>query len=98
MFDAIIRASLRHRLFVVIGALALSLYGLMTLRHLPVDVFPDLNRPTVTIMTESEGLAPPEVEQTVTFPIETRMNGLPGVSPLGLYLDLLARPPRPQSR
>lgn len=80
MFDWIIRSSLKHRLFVLVGALALSFYGLMTLRELPVDVFPDLNRPTVTLMTEAEGLAPEEVEQLVTYPIETAMNGMPGVS------------------
>ena len=80
MFDAIIRASLNNRLFVIIGALALALYGLVTLRELPVDVFPDLNRPTVTLMAEVEGLAPEEVELLVTYPIETAMNGMPGVS------------------
>ncbi len=80
MFDWIIRSSLKNRLFVLVGALALSLYGLMTLRELPVDVFPDLNRPTVTLMTEAEGLAPEEVEQLVTYPIETAMNGMPGVA------------------
>ena len=80
MFDAIVRASLSHRLFVLIGALALTFYGLMTLRQLPVDVFPDLNRPTVTLMAEAEGLAPEEVELLVTFPIETAMNGMPGVT------------------
>ena len=80
MFDTIIRASLSHRLFVLIGALALTFYGLMTLRQLPVDVFPDLNRPTVTLMAEAEGLAPEEVELLVTFPIETAMNGMPGVT------------------
>ena len=80
MFDTIIRGSLSHRLFVLIGALALTFYGLMTLRQLPVDVFPDLNRPTVTLMAEVEGLAPEEVELLVTFPIETAMNGMPGVT------------------
>jgi len=80
MFDAIIRASLNNRLFVIIGALALAFYGLLTLRELPVDVFPDLNRPTVTLMAEVEGLAPEEVELLVTYPIETAMNGMPGVS------------------
>ena len=80
MFDAIIRASLSHRLFVLIGALAITFYGLMTLRQLPVDVFPDLNRPTVTLIAEAEGLAPEEVELLVTFPIETAMNGMPGVT------------------
>src|SRR5512137_2508945 len=79
MFNAIVRASLANRLFVFAGGLLLMAYGLMTLRHLPVDVFPDLNRPTVTLMSESHGLAPEEVEQLVTFPLETAMNGMPGV-------------------
>ncbi len=79
MFNAVVRASLANRFLVVIGALALMAYGLMTLRALPVDVFPDLNRPTVTLMSEAHGLAPEEVEQLVTFPLETAMNGMPGV-------------------
>lgn len=79
MFDAIVRASLANRLFVLIGGLVLMFYGVMTLRTLPVDVFPDLNRPAVTLMTEAHGLAPEEVEQLVTFPVETAMAGMPGV-------------------
>ncbi len=82
MFNAIIQTSLKQRLFVLMGALLLMLYGLFTLRQLPVDVFPDLNKPTVTLMTEAEGIAPEEVEQLVTFPLETAMNGLEGVTRL----------------
>ena len=80
MFTFLVSASLRNRLFVLAMAGVLVLLGAYTARQLPVDVFPDLNRPTVTIMTESEGYAPPEVEQLVSFPIETQMNGVPGVS------------------
>ncbi len=80
MFRFLVTQSLRNRLFVLAAAGALIVYGLFTIARLPVDVFPDLNKPTVTIMTEAEGLAPPEVEQLVTFPIETQMNGVPGVT------------------
>jgi CzcA family heavy metal efflux pump len=80
MFNFLVTQSLRSRLLVLALAGVLIVFGAFTVTRLPVDVFPDLNKPTVTIMTESEGLAPPEVEQLVSFPIETQMNGLPGVT------------------
>ena len=80
MFTFLVSRSLQNRLLVLAIAGVLVVYGAFAVTRLPVDVFPDLNRPTVTIMTEAEGLAPQEVEQLVTFPIETQMNGLPGVT------------------
>jgi HME family heavy-metal exporter len=80
MFELIIRASLKQRLLVLGISLLLIIYGAITLRQMPVDVFPDLNKPTVTLMTEAGGMAPEEVEQLVTFPIESGMNGMPGVT------------------
>ncbi|MDB5507970.1 MAG: hypothetical protein JWL93_439 [Hyphomicrobiales bacterium] len=80
MFTFLVTHSLRNRLLVFTIALVLVVWGAFTATKLPVDVLPDLNRPTVTIMTEAHGLAPPEVEQLVSFVIETQMNGVPGVS------------------
>jgi CzcA family heavy metal efflux pump len=80
VFNFLVSASLRNRIFVLAAALILVGYGSFILPRIPVDVFPDLNRPVVTLMTEAEGLAPQEVEQLVTFPIESIMNGMPGVT------------------
>ncbi|MFZ1102116.1 MAG: efflux RND transporter permease subunit, partial [Hyphomicrobiaceae bacterium] len=79
MFNLLVTASLRSRLLVLAAAVVLVVYGSFVLSRLPVDVFPDLNRPTVVLMSEAEGLAPQEVEQLVTYPIETAMGGMPGV-------------------
>ena len=82
MFKWLLDNSLAYRLLVLIGAVVLMAYGAFTLSRTPVDVFPDLNKPTVTIMTEAGGMAAEEVEQLITFPLETAINGLPGVESL----------------
>jgi HME family heavy-metal exporter len=79
MFKYLLDNSLTNRLLVIIASLVVMAYGAFTLTRTPVDVFPDLNKPTVTLMTEAGGMAPEEVEQLITFPLETTMNGLPGV-------------------
>ena len=79
LLDHIIRFSVERRLFVLIAALAVSLYGAVTAARMPVDVFPDLTAPTVTVVTEAHGLAPEEVESLVTFPVESAVNGSTGV-------------------
>jgi CzcA family heavy metal efflux pump len=79
MMDNLIRWSLKNRLFVVVAATALSIYGVITAARMPVDVFPDLTAPTVTVLTEAHGLAPQEVEALVTFPLESSVNGATGV-------------------
>lgn len=75
MLNKIIKFSLNNRLAVLIGAVLLTLAGIYTAMNMEVDVFPDLNAPTVVIMTEAKGMAPEEVERIVTFPIETAVNG-----------------------
>lgn len=79
MFQFLLDSSLKNRLLVLLAALILTLYGAFTLTQTPVDVFPDLNKPTVTVITEAGGMASEEVEQLITFPLETALNGLPGV-------------------
>ncbi|HNN46187.1 MAG TPA: efflux RND transporter permease subunit, partial [Azospira sp.] len=80
MFKTIVEKSLSQRLLVLAAAIVLVLYGALVVQKTPVDVFPDLNKPTVTLMTEAGGMAPEEVEALITFPIETAMNGMPGVA------------------
>ncbi|WP_295008090.1 efflux RND transporter permease subunit, partial [uncultured Dechloromonas sp.] len=80
MFQWLVEKSLGSRFFVLVAATALMIWGAVQATRLPVDVFPDLNRPTVTVMTEAGGMAPEEVEQLISFPLETAMSGLPGIA------------------
>ncbi|MDP3356844.1 MAG: efflux RND transporter permease subunit, partial [Polaromonas sp.] len=79
MFEKLIHASLANRLMVVVLSVVLLLTGALTLVKMPVDVFPDLNKPTVTLQAEAGGMAPEEVEQLITAPLEIAMGGIPGV-------------------
>jgi HME family heavy-metal exporter len=79
MLNSIIQFALRQRLLVIAFALFLMGYGAWQAVKMPIDVFPDLNRPRVVIMTEAPGMAPEEVESLITFPLETALNGANGV-------------------
>lgn len=79
MLNKIIVFSLQNRILVLVASVLLLIGGTYTAMHTEVDVFPDLNAPTVVIMTEANGMAAEEVEQLVTFPVETAVNGATGV-------------------
>ncbi|KAF0179794.1 MAG: CzcA family heavy metal efflux protein [Limisphaerales bacterium] len=77
--DKLIQWALSNRALVLVAALVLTAFGIHTATRMPVDVFPDLTAPTVTIITEAHGMSPTEVETQVTFPVETAVNGAAGV-------------------
>jgi len=79
MLNSLLRFSLRHRLLVIVATALIFVLGVGWIAQVDVDVFPDLSAPTVTVLTETRGMAPEEVEMFVTFPLESSLNGAPGV-------------------
>ena len=86
MLNKIIHFSLQNRILVLVASVLLLIGGTYTAMHTEVDVFPDLNAPTVVIMTEANGMAAEEVEQLVTFPVETAVHGAHRWHRLRLFL------------
>ncbi|MBN2375285.1 MAG: efflux RND transporter permease subunit, partial [Sedimentisphaerales bacterium] len=79
MHKKIIDVSLRYRFFVILAVLAITLLGIYQYAQLPVDAFPDISPVMVPVFAEAHGMAPEEAERLISFPIESAMNGLPGV-------------------
>ncbi|NER25072.1 MAG: efflux RND transporter permease subunit, partial [Symploca sp. SIO1C2] len=84
MFNTILNQTLKNsitqRWFIVVGAILITLWGVVSITQMPLDVFPEFAPPQVDIQTEAAGLAPEEVELQITVPIESAVNGLPGVT------------------
>jgi len=88
MLNHLIRFSLQHRTLLLVAAMVIMILGVRTAGELPVEVLPDLTKPTVTILTEAAGLAPEEVETLVTFPLENALMGVSGVTRLRSTSDV----------
>ncbi len=80
MIDKFINFALKHRLLTMLVILLVSLWGMLTYIRMPKDIYPDLNAPLVTIITENEGMAAEDVERLITFPLESLLNGAPHVT------------------
>lgn len=79
MLNRIIKFSLDNRIAIIVMSVILLIYGMIVLLRTEVDIFPDLNAPTVVVMTEAPGMAPEEIEKVITYPVETAVNGASGV-------------------
>ena len=80
MHGKIVDIALRYRFLVLIGTLTIIMFGVYSYSQLPVDAFPDISPIMVPVFVEADGMAPEEIERLITFPIESTMNGLPGVT------------------